>query len=1132
MGFCDGNPASMNPICAFLLAWHFSPTHIRVNFRFSERIRFSHKTHQGVSLVLTLVVLAGIVVLFAIMARLVIVEKKVTRSYSNLLRAELAAKAGASDAESLLLNLFLAYPDSATYWEPKIGDTSTPGTVYLYRNLAVNDKSIAYDGSGKANNLKIYARPLVSDASTEEAYPQDNFVKTLSTDDVKPDRSIDINEANSSNEEDNLSPWVGAMPSATPAPIRIPWVDIKDDKGTVVGRYAFWVDDESFKLNVNSAKAAARKDAQSEETPDEKPNPQASLRGVFLTNSSEPDTGVADAVEKARNDLAIVGKRFLSPQQVGHSASAPAGVEKEEFGPRYKYLLTTSSSGLDLTRSGARRLDLDEVVSRSDPGEDGTSDPIAIQRAVGQIAAAIDNQAPHFGQRFYRLSATNILTSTVTPSNAQAKNKLDVPSTGDSGESLYLKKLAANIRDYISKSKNPTVMDSDGNVVAGSPVYSLGDFGFDMSAYPANQPNPLPVIGKKALPYLTEYAVKATKIDSKSPSANPDGACDYKVQIDHYFEFWNPTTKTIRPADGDLGKHPYLVVENQPAISVNNLKSAGDQDVPAGRPFMIKLDGEFSGAGSQLEFPPGEVVIITTDPAPGSSVNAMGDFSGKRVYSAKALYAPGGSSRCDDGVSEPPYPTGEGSLNAPMKNVRLYKCTSFDKRGDGDYGEIQYGPEMERAVGTKLILGNDDGLLDANPGLAMYKITNKNMVVFKPDDPSPTDQVRGCFVQPTKPGLYDPRGSMEAINLELGTAASSGIQASYSAMMWTSGGSLVMNLGRLGGIAATDICDTDYVPTTYDGITLGKENAPMILRGGPMMSIGELGNIFDPIRPSASSLALVQKFRAGGRTLVIGKPDPVWDGTRSSALSDPELAWQVSRSRGWAAWRLCDIFTVRDDTRRLAGPGEAASTKATVEGLYNPNGILRDNGRVLRALVEGIEFPDDSDSALRGKKFNTLKTEAAPTPTANQQLSADAGGQALAAYLAQRLTRTFPTRFSPIWEPGELSQLYLFSRTSTQLVSGVTSSKVLDRGQEEVVRRLADLITPKGNTFSIYTVGQALDKKGQPVATRALRIIVRLHPRFDPPLEDDFDPADPGSVTARFAQPSGYTLEVLGTEGA
>ncbi|MCW0220833.1 MAG: hypothetical protein OJI67_21070 [Prosthecobacter sp.] len=72
--------------------------------------------HQGMSLLITLIVISVIVVLFTIMARMVTIDKRVSTGYSNILRAEMAAQAGVADAGELLLDLFEKHPDSVTYW--------------------------------------------------------------------------------------------------------------------------------------------------------------------------------------------------------------------------------------------------------------------------------------------------------------------------------------------------------------------------------------------------------------------------------------------------------------------------------------------------------------------------------------------------------------------------------------------------------------------------------------------------------------------------------------------------------------------------------------------------------------------------------------------------------------------------------------------------------------------------------------------------------------------------------------------------------------------------------------------------------------------------------------------------------
>jgi len=1127
-------------------------------------------------------VVAGIVILFTILARLVMVERRVSRGYSELQRAEMAAQAGEADAKNILLYLFANFPDSVTFWDPKIADTATPGTVFMFR-----DRTPDKDTSATFTNPKIYARPLVSGAATKEFYPNNEFSETLpagaTTD---PAKSVDFNETKRFGDGDENG-WIGAVPGKTPVPVNVPWVEVLEDpaqardmtidpatgkpKNPTVARYAWWVEDESFKLNVNTAKAALRGSPDSESLAvngKDEGDPKPSLRGLFADSSSPQN--VAESIEAARNALAATGRRFLSPAQVGHSDTVPDDTTPLTFARDYKFLLTAESSGLNLSRTGAKRLNLNEEVERSLEGvpNDSTGHPNAseargnIDKSVKRIIAAINAQTPHFGQRFYRLNTPDQLAPTISASAAAGKNALDVVATAaNPHEQIYVRKIAANIYDALSPAVNPTLLVTGGKLLLGSPISSLienEDLDFDPALIPSTtgKRNEIEAIGKKRnVPYFTEYGLVARVLSTTNRGATTQGQpiCDFEFELDHYFEFWNLGDRPIRVADGDLGPSPYLVVENQPGVAANDDAQLDGQDIPAGRPFEIKLDDNFTynGSSAKIEIPPGEAVVITTDP--NYLTNApLFALSGKRIYAATALYAPGTSIRCDQGISEPPYPpySAEGSASVVMTNVRRYKCTSYRwKKDDSDHGELQFGPRMEGSTSTKIILGNAYGILDAHPSLAISKVTNANMIVFKPGSDGAT-HYRGSYVGGTRKGYFDPRGNLEAIDIRMDSGYT--VTSDYSTLL-PNGMSPInpdppgnTKLGVIPTIAAASRWTTDMVTTSPNAA-----NPLVMMPNVPMRSIGELGLIFDPSRYGSATLTGIKPLRTGGHTLTIGQPDLTWDGTRVATLSTlgTEMSYQVSRSRNWTAWRLADVFTVK---RRESMRGDLSNpeNRTEIAGLYNPNGILRDQGRVLRALFEGISFgnDDESDPALAGNLFLTTDMETILPESSRANISvaqAGTGGKAFANYLAQRLTRSVPKRFSPLWEPGEISQLDFFAYklgnysstgsggTTVQFIrSGTGNDTLNDRGREEIFRRLVDIITPKGNTFTIYVVGQTLDKQGKPSATKARRITVRLRPVFNEPLDDDFDPNNATEVTARFRRPDAYTLHIICVEGA
>lgn len=1141
-----------------------------------------HPRAAGTSLLLTLVVLSAIVVLLVMLSRLVTVERRVTQSYSELLRAEMAAKAGAAEASSILVELFSKHPDSVTFWDPNMGGTTTPGTVFMYRDTPPNEE---YPGSATAEvRPNIYAIPLLSGASVQQYYPANNYVQSLpsaTTTDPGPGLSkpyLDINQPKRFGTRGQTG-WIGTLPGAATLPgkasleIRVPWVQVLKDptqpenlsidpatrlrKNPPVIRYAWWVEDESFKLNVNSSKGTTRGDMLAETNASGLLKPKPSLQGLF-------SAAVAEGVAQARDQLSGTGSMMLSTSQIAHSATVPTGSTPAEFAESYRYLFTTSSSGLDQSRTGARRFNLNEAVKSSYDGlplnSQGETDlsagdaPGKIQRAQGQISSAIASSSPRYGQRFYRTNATPIVP---TPSNYAANpprnNATQVKSTAaDPHQAIYLKKLSANLFDYISPFRNPSVIDSAGNVAMGLPLHSLHELDLNMSSL--NQVSPLLAVGKKALPYLTEYVMHARHVTSDvsaslmalypSPPLPVAPNREFRIDIDHYFEFWNPTDRDIAPASGDLGPSPVLVMQHQPPISAaNNDPRYAGADVPEGRAFEIKLDGTFyknsSTTPEPISFEAGKLTIITTDPDWAAHAKNLKIASTANVFAATALYAPGTTTRCDTGISQPPHKAEVWSGDVPsvvtstVTNVRTYVLPCFYK--DDGYPEIQMGPDnyvTKAGRLPKMLIANAYGLLTANLSLAVEgQSGKKNLIAFKDKGNRANPELnnfKGSFVAGPLLGGDDPRASLDALVLDLNSESGSGMKINGMITdpdnMGASDVKKDSNLGTWPG--ALNFWPTDFTPTTQ-----GNTSAAMVAARKPMLSIGELGNVIDPLRYGAAGQDILTR-RGGGRTLTVGQPDVVWNGTRSATASEAEMSFQTSRSRNWTAWRLADVFTVNPEAE-LQGP-----SKMGVTGLYNPNGILRDQGLVLKTLLAGLRFETGSasDPALQAAQLNTTKMEEEllKNLSATQSQAADPGGPALAKYLAQRLMRDYPTRFSPLWERGEISQLELFSPTATknQIKTGATTSTLLDRGREELSRRLIDLLTVKGNTFSIYVVGQSLGANGEPVATKAQRVLIRLHPKFDPPLEDDFNPNDATEVEKRFRKPDKYDVEILSTEDA
>jgi len=232
-------------------------------------------------------------------------------------------------------------------------------------------------------------------------------------------------------------------------------------------------------------------------------------------------------------------------------------------------------------------------------------------------------------------------------------------------------------------------------------------------------------------------------------------------------------------------------------------------------------------------------------------------------------------------------------------------------------------------------------------------------------------------------------------------------------------------------------------------------------------------------------------------------PFGVWDGTETNA------------SRNWTAWRLADVFSV--------------TNAVTQPGLININGALRDNGLSLRATALGLIYDQPPAGAER---------------TAGRALNVSGFVSAVRTNLAGTFVGsqpdTNPGNDLIFWERGQLGELAdavgrpLFSSPVNNSIAGVSLATAQDRGREELVRRLMELICTKGNTYTIYAIGQSLDPRtGRPVATQRLKRTFRIDPVFNPPLPDDgrfsASSSGTGGATDRFRRPSSFSVTTLHT---
>ena len=273
----------------------------------------------------------------------------------------------------------------------------------------------------------------------------------------------------------------------------------------------------------------------------------------------------------------------------------------------------------------------------------------------------------------------------------------------------------------------------------------------------------------------------------------------------------------------------------------------------------------------------------------------------------------------------------------------------------------------------------------------------------------------------------------------------------------------------------------DQIPSSYrDGID-GK-TAPFVMRKGAMVSLAELGNVFEPaqiddqgtaVNPSQSG---VLTCSAGGRTLRIGQPEFQFAGTNN---------WDLPGKR---AIELLDLFTVADQGRRPLAKDTSTDTNqlgtnAGIPGRINVNTAPH---AVLTSLFYGIGVTSDQRAT-------------------NSRIDARAADD-----LASVVETNRP--YQKISDLYPLTTNLVNAETYTPFLqrnipgSSPPAAAVFDRAREEAFGKIIGHCILQTRVFHLYVIGEALDPHGKTRGRSLMEGLLRLEPdhtgRLIPSLHD------------------------------
>jgi hypothetical protein len=803
------------------------------------------------------------------------------------------------------------------------------------------------------------------------------------------------------------APWINLLANPTQPEQPNPTLA---NYNPVVSRYAFWVEDETAKVDVsvvgNAGGAGGSFSRSYGSTNDVTTLTNRvqflDLGALPLRNDQPLDNSSASQTVNQNIINFYKSLPFFLPDYNSLNKAMNANLTEQT-----KFHTTTFSRSLDLAGTGRRRINLNALVSNSTAAADiagNIRDISYVMTGTSTNLIFLPNTAGAneiFGTQTSRTDSLTTFGERFWPPNVANPANIDKTSA-------YLTKLAANIRDYIDTDSQPTYI-TGGSSGASRVVVTT----------PMNPSSPptwgAAAIGKEAIAIPQEHAWHGLLESMTITGSGASAVATATFSINHYFEFYNPYTKAYTAPAGS-----YIHIYSMPSWSAGTSFPAftpGDTDIDIGG----------------VTFPAGQIVIITTQS--DSAADPAKLISSGATIERRSLIN-GSKTRWTNLKSNEPI--------------------------SGSVG-FQFQPRSSSVSDglTEFCIVTPTGLLDYNIGLSVS--VSPVSVPFNYNDPSnnankPYRYLYGSSMRgndaPSRSG--DPRSLSEMLGYQAFSSSANPDQNRWYGNL--SGGSTqsVPGTSTLGQ-PNTNFVNPASWPDPLSSIVTTAAGAYGVIRDGPMTSIGELGNIYDPHRKLTTVGTSVQSIllaRGGGRTLKVGQQDDLCDTTRFGAGSATLLPWFNS------AWRLCDIFaaestgryTPASDFRNFVAPPVQA-------GKVNLNGVLRDEGVALRAALRNLVFLSnpDSDGQISSKILSDTEINSIIT--------------SIKSYL---------TTTGPFMERGELSQISYFNSSSTSKLAGTAFNSLNDRGREEVFRRMVELVTTRSASYSVYAVGETVKsvKKG------------------------------------------------------
>jgi hypothetical protein len=444
----------------------------------SLRLCISLRRHgiDGSAIIAVLSVLALLSLLLVALMQSVKIERSTSATCAAEEQAHLSAESGVASACELLAIATSNHPAYLVGFPPEETnsgnrDEIVPSVVIGVSNLTNGSQLIplfsyelktiaSYPNLPKDNHDYPFQKLLERRSSTNSSLVVDLNDPSL----------IGIHDASNNVSLGGMIASSGRYPAL--------WQSLHDSTGSVIGRFAFILTDESARLNPALHLGNARTNAT---------NWDLGPKDLPLTNGTAelPSPHEAEILQHLAQNL---------PTEGSFETTFP---NEEEYAEK-RTLLTRDPCLIpdlipaSLPEGGRPKYNLNDLATN--PAWGATS-----YARASNIAAIIDRNLPDFKKRDVSLSKKG------------------------SDQSIYTRRLACSIVDYISEAQGPTSL-------------------------PSGEPS-----GRDLVPYVTQIAERCTRIglNTNTPPFSTE------IESRFFVEVWNPTTSTIK------GGIPRLVIGNR-----------------------------------------------------------------------------------------------------------------------------------------------------------------------------------------------------------------------------------------------------------------------------------------------------------------------------------------------------------------------------------------------------------------------------------------------------------------------------------------------------------------------------------------------------------------------------------------